>query len=109
MISEAEAAEARYRKAMEGAGDSQRMVRLHPLATRRRRNSFDAGYVDRVELTLTQIETLAAQRNALAPHGSKRSVRWARLEDALQIPLVGGPLPELGTRDQETRSAWREK
>jgi outer membrane protein TolC len=93
VISEAEAAEARYRTALEGAGNSERLVRLHAARDQETKKRFDAGYVDRLELTLTQIETLAAQRNALVA-ASEAQRALGGLEDALQIPLVGGPVPE---------------
>jgi outer membrane protein, heavy metal efflux system len=93
VISEAEGAETRYRTALEGAGNLERLVRLHATRDQETKKQFDAGYVDRLELTLTQIETLAAQRNALAA-ASEAQRALGGLEDALQIPLVGGPVPE---------------
>ncbi len=107
VISEAEAAEARYRTALEGAGNSERLVRLHAARDQETKKRFDAGYVDRLELTLTQIETLAAQRNALAA-ASEAQRALGGLEDALQIPLVGGPVPEWAA-DQEPGTSLAEK
>ena len=53
---------------------------------------FDAGYADRVELTQARLEALAVERNALnARVDSQRAL--GRLEDALQRPLEGRPLP----------------
>jgi outer membrane protein TolC len=92
VISEAEGAEARYRQAVEGASGSHRVVELRAARDLDTKKQFDAGYADRVELTLTQIETLTAQRNALAVAGEAQRALGA-LEDALQIPLTGGPLP----------------
>jgi hypothetical protein len=77
---------------VDGASGSQRVVQLRAARDHDTKKQFDAGYADRVELTLTQIETLTAQRNALAVAGEAQRALGA-LEDALQIPLTGGPLP----------------
>src|SRR5262245_58017272 len=61
---------------------------------RRARKQFDAGYIDRVELVGARLEHLAAERNALALRVESQAALGA-LEDALQAPLVGGPLPPL--------------
>ena len=92
VISEAEGAQARYRQAVDGASGSRRVVQLSAARDQDTKKQFDAGYADRVELTLTQIETLTAQRNALAVAAEAQRALGA-LEDALQTPLTGGPLP----------------
>jgi len=55
---------------------------------------FDIGQVDRLDLTLARIETILTERRALTGHVDAQRGLGA-LEDALQMPLVGGPLPHL--------------
>ena len=92
VISEADGAEARYRQAVDGANGSQHVVRLRAARDQDTKKQFEAGYADRVDLTLSHIETLVAERNALAVAAEAQRALGA-LEDALQTPLVGGPLP----------------
>ena len=56
------------------------------------KRQFDAGQIDRLELTLTQVEALSVQRNTLTMQTEAQRALGA-LEDALQMPLTGGPLP----------------
>lgn len=53
---------------------------------------FDAGQVDRLELTLARIESILVARRA---HAGRVDAQRAlgELEDALQAPLAGGPAP----------------
>jgi outer membrane protein TolC len=53
---------------------------------------FDTGQVDRLERTLGGLETILAQRRVDAARlEAQRAL--GLLEDAMQIPVVGGPLP----------------
>jgi cobalt-zinc-cadmium efflux system outer membrane protein len=106
VLSEADSAEARYRQALAGAGSSHRLVRLQAARDQETKKQFDAGYADRLELTLAQLGTLAAQRNAVAVESEVQRALGA-LEDALQLPLAGGPVPGW-TRNQASPAdlAW---
>jgi outer membrane protein TolC len=53
---------------------------------------FDAGYADRVELTQARLEAFAVERNAQSARVEARRA-LGNLENALQRPLAGGPLP----------------
>jgi outer membrane protein TolC len=92
VISEADGAQARYRSAVEGAGSVSRAAQLLATRTQEAKKQFDAGQIDRLELTLAQIEALSVQRNTLTIHTEAQRALSA-LEDALQTPLTGGPLP----------------
>jgi hypothetical protein len=90
-----------------GAGGSDRLVELQVARDRETKKQFDAGYADRLELTLAQLGTLAAQRNAVAVESEAQRALGA-LEDALQMPLVGGPVPSW-TRNQAPSAGLAEK
>jgi hypothetical protein len=53
---------------------------------------FDAGYVDRIEATQARMEAIAVERNAQRARLDAQHA-LGRLEDALQRPVAGGPLP----------------
>jgi outer membrane protein TolC len=92
VISEADAARARYLKAREGAEVARRVVELQAARGKEAKKQFDAGHTDRVELTLAHLEALAADHNALAIDlETQRAL--GKLEDALQLPFAGAPLP----------------
>jgi cobalt-zinc-cadmium efflux system outer membrane protein len=99
VISDADAAQARYLKAREGAAAARQVVDLQAARGKEAKKQFDAGYTDRVELTLARLEALAAERNALTV-GLETQRALGALEDALQVPLAGAPLPSW-TREQK--------
>jgi outer membrane protein TolC len=92
VISEADAAQARYAKTVENAGAAQQIVDVQSARGQQARKQFDAGRADRVELALAQLETLAVEHRALAVSLETQRALGA-LEDALQKPLAGAPLP----------------
>ena len=98
VISDADGAQARYRKAQENAVGAQRLAELQAARDQRARKQFDAGHTDRVELTLVRLEALAVERNLLSV-GLDTQRALGALEDALQMPLAGAPAPTL-TRDK---------
>jgi hypothetical protein len=57
---------------------------------------FDVGYADRFDLTQSRLEAASIERNALAVRIETQRV-LGQLEDALQSPLSGGPLPAFAT------------
>jgi outer membrane protein TolC len=92
VISDADGAQARYQKAQEGAVSARRVVDLQSARDQKAKKQFDAGYTDRVELTLAHLEALAVERNALSV-GLETQRALGALEDALQVPLAGAPEP----------------
>jgi len=98
VISDADGAQARYRKAQENAAGAQRLSELQAARDQRARKQFDAGHTDRVELTLVRLEALAVERNVLSV-GLDTQRALGALEDALQMPLAGAPAPS-STRDK---------
>ena len=104
VISDADAAQARYAKTMESAGTVQRVVDLQSARARDAKKQFDAGHADRVELTLAQLETLAVERRALAVRLETQRALGA-LEDALQMPLGGAPLPNWASDKTQAHTA----
>ncbi len=91
-ISDADGAQAHYQKAQEGAASARRVVELQSARDQKAKKQFDAGYTDRVQLTLARLEALAVERNALSV-GLETQRALGALEDALQVPLAGAPLP----------------
>jgi len=98
VISDADGAQARYRKAQENAVGAQRLAELQAARDQRAKRQFDAGHTDRVELTLVRLEALTVERNVLSV-GLDTQRALGALEDALQIPLAGAPAPSW-TRDK---------
>jgi outer membrane protein, heavy metal efflux system len=103
VISEAESAQAEYAKALEGVSAAEGALRLHSAREESVRKQFDAGYADRVELILAQLEAAAARRNALSVALETQRALGA-LEEALQMPLAGAPLPDWNPFDQQPRA-----
>jgi outer membrane protein TolC len=103
VISEADAAQARYLKAMESAGAVRQLVALQSARGREAKKQFDAGHRDRVDLALAQLEMLTAERRALAVSLEAQRALGA-LEDALQMPLEGAPLPSWASEKTQTAS-----
>jgi outer membrane protein TolC len=103
VISEADAAQARYLKAMESAGAVRQLVALQSARGREAKKQFDAGHRDRVDLALAQLEMLTAERRALAVSLETQRALGA-LEDALQMPLEGAPLPSWASEKTQTAS-----
>ncbi len=101
-ISEADAAQARYVKATENAAAVQQVVDLQAARARQTKKQFDAGHADRVDITLAQLETVAVEHRALAARLETQRALGA-LEDALQMPLAGAPLP--GWAGEKTQTA----
>lgn len=98
VISDADGAQARYRKAQENAAGAQQLADLQAARDQRAKRQFDAGHTDRVELTLVRLEALTVQRNVLSV-GLDTQRALGALEDALQVPLAGAPAPSW-TRDK---------
>ena len=96
VITDADAGRGRYRSASEAAARVATALALSEERTARARKQFDAGYIDRVELVGARLEHLAAERNTLALRTESQAALGA-LEDALQAPLVGGPVPPLAS------------
>lgn len=104
VISQADAAQAHYLKTMESAGAVQQVADLQSTRGKEAKKQFDAGHSDRVELTLTQLETLAFERRALAVRLEMQRALGA-LEDALQMPLAGAPLPSWAGEKTQAQAA----
>jgi len=92
IIAQTDTALTTYQQALAGARAMQQASLTQLARSGQTQKQFDAGYADRVELTQARIEALAVERNA---QGARVEARGAlgRLEDALQRPLAGGPLP----------------
>ena len=104
VISDADAAQARYLKTMEGAVAVQQIVDQQSARGKETKKQFDAGRADRVELTLATLETLAVEHHALAARLETQRALGA-LEDALQMPLVGAPLPNWASETTHAQTA----
>ncbi len=104
VISEADAAQARYAKALEGARAAQQIAVLQSARGKEAKKQFDAGHTDRVELTLARLEVLAAEHRALAV-GLETQRALGALEEALQVPLAGAPLPSWAREKTQAQTA----
>ena len=104
VISEADAAQARYLKTMESAGAMQQMVDLQSVRGKEAKKQFDAGRADRVELALAMLETRTVEHRALATRLETQRALGA-LEDALQMPLEGAPLPNWAIETTQAQTA----
>jgi outer membrane protein TolC len=95
VIAQAQGAEAVYASLVQTLAQAEHAGSLQAARAQQVERQFAAGYADRVELTAAQLETVVAQRGALAVRTEALRAQGA-LEDALQVPLAGGPLPQPG-------------
>jgi outer membrane protein TolC len=94
IIGEASAAVATYGEAAANVKAAQQLSRMQLARNTLVQKRFDAGDADRLDLQLSRLEAIAADRNAQAARlEAQKSL--GRLEDVLQRPLAGGPLPAL--------------
>jgi outer membrane protein, heavy metal efflux system len=94
VIGEAQGAEAAYASLALALTRAEQANVLYTRRAQQTERQFEAGYTDRVELTAAHLETIEAQRGALALRIEALRAQGI-LEDALQMPLTGGPLPQL--------------
>lgn len=99
-IAQAQGAEATYASLAQALAQAEQLNALHVNRVQQVERRFEAGSADRVELTAARLEMLSAQRAAFALRIEALRAPGA-LEDALQIPLTGGPLPQLAERALE--------
>ncbi len=83
---------ATYQQTAAGSNAAVQASRMQLARNAQVQKQFDAGYTDRLEVTQARLEALAVERNAqVARIETQRML--GQLEDALQRPLSGGPLP----------------
>lgn len=92
IIAQTDAALATYRQSLAGANAMQQASATQMARSQQTQKRFDAGYADRVELTQARVEAIAVERNAQSARVEARQALGS-LEDALQRPLAGGPVP----------------
>jgi outer membrane protein, heavy metal efflux system len=95
VIAQAQGAEAAYASLAQALAQSEQAGKLAAARVQQIERQFAAGYADRVELTTAHLDSMLAQRSALAVRLEALRAQGI-LEDALQIPLAGGPLPQPG-------------
>ncbi len=102
IIAQTDAALATYRQSLAGAVAMRQASATQLARSQQTQKQFDAGYADRVELTQARLEAFAVERNA---QGTRVEARRALgdLEDALQRPLAGGPLPAVPAPQEPQR------
>jgi outer membrane protein, heavy metal efflux system len=101
VIAQAQSADAAYASLAQALAQAEQISALQAARVQQIERQFEAGYADRVELTAVRLETIAAQRGAVALRIETLRAQGV-LEDALQIPLAGGPLPRVA----QTPSAY---
>lgn len=99
-IARAQSAEAAYASLSQALAQAEEMRSLQAAHSQQVERQFAAGYADRVELTAARIEGIVAQRTATALRIEALRAQGA-LEDALQIPLSGGPLPQVARAQRD--------
>jgi hypothetical protein len=92
IIAQTDTALAAYQQSVAGARAAQQASRTQLARSDQAQKQFDAGYADRVEATQARLEAVVVERNLVSAHtGAQRAL--GTLEDALQRPLSGGPVP----------------
>lgn len=92
IIAETDTALAAYRQSVAGARSARQASVTQLARSQQMQKQFDAGYADRIDAIQSRLEAAVVERNiADARSGAQRA--QGRLEDALQRPLSGGPLP----------------
>jgi outer membrane protein TolC len=97
VIGEVESRAAAYRQASEGARAAAAASRTQVARSAQLQKQFDVGQSDRLELTLARAEALLVERRRLEAQADAQR-HAGLLEDAMQAPLAGGPLPALPQR-----------
>lgn len=81
-----------YRRTLEGL----RALEAHTVLVQQRlketESLFSGGYADRLQLVEGRIEGVGAARAAWSARRTALQA-WGELEDTMQVPLTGGPLP----------------
>lgn len=96
IITGVQTALAAYEQAAAGAQAATQTGLIQIARNVQMQKQFDAGYADRFEVTQSNLEAAGIERNALAAQIETQRV-LGQLEDALQRPLSGGPLPAFAT------------
>ncbi len=92
IIAQTDTALAAYRQSVVGAKAAQQASRTQLARSDQAQKQFDAGYADRVEATQARLEAVVVERGLVsAQTGAQRAL--GTLEDALQRPLSGRPVP----------------
>lgn len=92
VISELDQSRARYQAALEEINKAEQVLVAQRQRAAQTERQFGAGYVDRLELVGTRLETLVAEQGVLAAQiRAQRAL--GMLEDAMQRPLDDSPLP----------------
>jgi outer membrane protein TolC len=94
VIAQAQGADAAYASLAQALAQAEQISALQAARVQQVERQFEAGYADRVELTAVHLETIGTQRGAAALRIEALRAQGV-LEDALQIPLGGGPLPRV--------------
>ncbi len=95
IIGEAEQAHARYRAALEEIAKAEKLLSAQRQRTAQSERQYDAGYIDRLEMTGTRLELLNAEEG-LAAARNRAQVAVSALEESTQRPLdptLNFPLP----------------
>jgi outer membrane protein TolC len=92
IIAQTDTALAAYRQSVAGARSAHQARHAQLARSQQAQKQFDAGYADRIDATQSLLEALAVERNVADARSSAQHA-LGRLEDALQRPLSGGPLP----------------
>ncbi|HZP87363.1 MAG TPA: TolC family protein [Burkholderiales bacterium] len=92
VLGEIDTRRASYETLHAAAAASDAATRDQSVRAQQMQRQFDIGQIDRLEYTLTRIETLRAQRRADAARAEAQRA-LGQLEDAMQMPISGGPLP----------------
>jgi len=99
VLGEVDARAAVYAQARQAAGKAGVSVEAQAGRSAQIQRQFDAGQVDRLEFTLARIEAMVVERRALAARAEAQRA-LGQLEDAVQQPLSGGPLPPSGSNER---------
>ena len=93
MITDADTTRIQYVNTTANTEQNTALADLNRQRNERVRKQFEAGYADRVELAGAELESAAALRLVTSLRlETQRTL--GQLEDALQVPLIGGPQPD---------------
>lgn len=104
VITSAQIALATYEQASAGAQAATQANRVQLARSAQVQKQFDAGFTDRLEVTQARLEAISVERNARAARVETQRI-LGQLEDAVQRPLSGGPLPAFDTGSELANKA----
>lgn len=108
VIGDLEQAQVNYEGARQAIGRAEQLIDERRAHLQRMEKQLGAGYADRLDVTLARLELAGAQRQHVEALIAAQ-VALGVLEDVVQRPLAGAPLPPVPKRNPRERTPLADK